>query len=875
MASENTIIIDVEVQASDAAQKLAQTKQQIAALKSEQKQLNEFIKAGADQTGELSAQYAQNAAEIKQLTAQEKMYTAQLNITTEGNKAMGDSLVEMSATLARLKAEYRGMTEEQRKSAGGQELLKSIQDLDGKMKEADGTLGDFQRNVGNYASALGGSNQVVVKAAQLFVGGFRNGLTQAGAALKAFGKTLLTTPVGWIMAGVTALIKVFQQLRDAFRRNDEAGTALAVAMARLKPVVTAIKEVFTALAGAVATFVGGVTKAASAIIGFLVPSFREAAKAAEEAVRAQDALEDKEREYTVASAQRAKERAQLEDEARNNEKLTNEERMAMLTRSKELAEQDLKDRKEIAAEKFRLLQQEAKETNDTSDAMKNRLAEAQAAMLDADREFVEGTRRLNRQLRSTREEMERDAQQKAQAARQRWEEIKRARQEAAKTETDELRKLEDMTIAMITDEAEREEKTLKVKYDREVADLRKRLDEEKNLTAKAREAINAQIVMLEKQHTAELEAIRERYSKEALDREIAAQREIIDARIAAMDEGQAKEEAALNARYAAEIQDLRRRLTEEADLTVSEREALNEKIKSLEMQQAADIAAIRKKAWEDNIKSLYEQSTANIANLLNEKLLEAGENASLQAQAQLEAARSQLAQLRGMTEQTYLSLFGTEEAYKAAVLAAEKEIYDARKASEDALAQQAQQIGDTMQAVTSSLSDVFEAVAGDTEEYEKFKKAMAIVDAMISMATTIAAATTASTAGDPYTMAIRIAANVAAVTAQFAAVIKAIKAAAIPSAPSFAEGGIVPGTDYTGDKVVSRLNSGEMVLTKAMQENLLRLLSAGVPAHSVDYSRMREAFREAVAELPAPTLVYSQFEDFTRNIRKINNITRL
>lgn len=871
MASENTIIIDVEVQASDAAQKLAQTKQQIASLKSEQKQLNEFIKAGADQTGELSAQYAQNAAEIKQLTAQEKMYTAQLNITTEGNKAMGDSLVEMSATLARLKAEYRGMTEEQRKSAGGQELLKSIQDLDGKMKEADGTLGDFQRNVGNYASALGGSNQVVVKAAQLFAGGFRNGITQAGAALKAFGKTLLTTPVGWIVAGVTALIKVFQQLRDAFQRNDEAGTALAVAMARLKPVVTAIKEVFSALAGAVATFVGGVTKAASAIIGFLVPSFKAASQAAAEAAKAQDALEDKEREYTVSSAQRAKERAQLEDEARNNEKLTNEERMAMLTRSKELAEQDLKDRKAIAEEKFRLLQQEAKETNDTSDAMKNRLAEAQAAMLDADREFVEGTRRLNRQLRATREEMERDAQQKAQAARQRWEEIKRARQEAAKTELDELRKLEDMTLAMITDEAEREEKTANTKYSREVADLKKRLDEEKNLTAKAREAINAQIVLLEKQHTAEVEAIREKYSKEALDREIAAQREIIDARIAAMDEGQAKEEAAVNAKYAAELQDLRRRLTEEADLTVSEREALNERIKAIEAQQAREIEAIRSEA----IKKTYDALALDLSNRLERAMLDAGENARLQAEAQLAYAQQAYNTLVTMDEATKAAMYDSEAQYQAAVLASEKAVYDARKANEETLQQQANEIGQTMQAVTSSLSDLFGAAAEDTEAYEKFKKAMAIVDAMISMATTIAAATTASTQGDPYTMAIRIAANVAAVTAQFAAVIKAIKAAAIPSAPAFSEGGVVPGDSWTGDKVTARLNSGEMVLTKAMQENLLRLLANGIPAATIDYARLEEAFRDAVAEMPNPVMIYSEFEQFQRNVKKIRNITKI
>lgn len=52
--------------------------------------------------------------------------------------------------------------------------------------------------------------------------------------------------------------------------------------------------------------------------------------------------------------------------------------------------------------------------------------------------------------------------------------------------------------------------------------------------------------------------------------------------------------------------------------------------------------------------------------------------------------------------------------------------------------------------------------------------------------------------------------------------------AAIASAPKFAGGGIVPGTSFGGDRVLARLNSGEMVLNKAQQARLFsRLNSAG------------------------------------------------
>jgi hypothetical protein len=166
------------------------------------------------------------------------------------------------------------------------------------------------------------------------------------------------------------------------------------------------------------------------------------------------------------------------------------------------------------------------------------------------------------------------------------------------------------------------------------------------------------------------------------------------------------------------------------------------------------------------------------------------------------------------------------------------------------------------------MSDLFEAIAGDSEEYETFKKAMAIADASISLAQTIAAATAVSASqGDPYTMAIRIASNVAAVTAQFAAVVKAIKAATIPSAPKFAEGGVVPGTSYTGDKVLIRANSGERVLTKEMSDNLVKMLAQGVPSWGMDYERLEQAFERAASRMPAPVLDYSEFVAYGRKVQ--------
>lgn len=61
------------------------------------------------------------------------------------------------------------------------------------------------------------------------------------------------------------------------------------------------------------------------------------------------------------------------------------------------------------------------------------------------------------------------------------------------------------------------------------------------------------------------------------------------------------------------------------------------------------------------------------------------------------------------------------------------------------------------------------------------------------------------------------------IMAQMAAMI-----AQIHSATGFAEGGIVGGNQYNGDKIIARLSSGEMVLNRAQQANLFNMINSGI-----------------------------------------------
>ena len=878
--NEDRILIEVEVNAGKSAEDLANVRSRMDALKDAQRRLKTEMKElqavqlkngqmnveDAKTLAELNRQYADNAAELKQLTAQEKVYTSQIQIATQNDRQYGDSIIELGAQLAQLKQQYRGLSAAQRESEAGKAMQKQIADLDAQVKQFDASLGDHQRNVGNYTSALLGLNGNVAKVAELFQTGLTAGLKTAGTALKSFGKTLLTTPVGWILAGVAAVVKVFQQLRDAFKRNDEAGTALQVALARFQPILTGIRKLFEGLAKGVAAVVDGLTKAATAVLN-LIPAYREASQAAKDLVKAQDDLQQQQRESAVRQAENNKKIAELNKKARSDEKLTAKEKEEIYKEIDELSRQNLEDElknRQTEYDNYVKWMEQQRKLDDEALDQKNRLY---IALIQAQTDYLNETTRAASRESQARQEQQKEEEARRKAAQQAAREAAQKRKEAAEKELAELRKLEDMQVSIIADARERAEAETVLSYRRQIADLEKRLKEEKDLTINARAAINAQITLLQREQAQKLQEISDNATKEAIAREIAAQEAIVDAQIAAIENETERVVEAEKVRADREIAALRERLQEEKDLTLSEKAAINAQIEQKERESAEKVAQIRKDAAEKAAKDLFENTMLRYSNALDEQILKAGENAQDVAAAELEFARQQLDALKKMDATTKDAMFENEEQYKAAVLAAEKEVYNARLNTSQALQQQAKEVADTMQAVTGALSDLFEAAAGDSEAYAKFKKAMAIVDATISLAQTIAAATAISTEGDSYTLAIRIAANVASVTAQFAAVIKAIKSASIPSAPSFERGGIVPGTSYTGDNVTTRLNSREMVLTLQQQGNLFDLINAGLPRGGIDYRRLAAAFAEGAAQLPAPVLAYSEFKAFERDVR--------
>lgn len=133
----------------------------------------------------------------------------------------------------------------------------------------------------------------------------------------------------------------------------------------------------------------------------------------------------------------------------------------------------------------------------------------------------------------------------------------------AKTETDVLRSSQDARLSLIRDSYTRESAILKANSQRQIEDIKTRLKTESNLTRKARQALNQQMLAIQEKYNRDAEDLRNRYA--AID--LAAQRETEDVRIALMADGAEKQRTELRVQYERRIEDLTTVLATERDLT--------------------------------------------------------------------------------------------------------------------------------------------------------------------------------------------------------------------------------------------------------------------------------------------------------------------
>ncbi len=792
MAEEKeTILIDVQLNTDELVEQTANAVKALANLQAEQRELNKTIKEGGTLTDEQKKRYAEIGKAIEDVKTQIKSNTALLNENAKSTRESNGSLNDMRQRLKEAQAAYAALSKEQREGEIGKRAQEDIKALSDEVKSIESAIGDSRRNVGNYAEALEGLEAQVgsiddaiknltsgsISGASKGIQGLA-GVIKGGAipAVKAFAKTLLTTPLGWIAAAIATVVAVLGKLKEAIKKNDDAGTAFAKLAATFEPIIDGISK-------ALDTVVGWLGKAADAVANFL-GSFSDSAKAAQDLVTATDNLQEAERQYVVNSAKYSKEIEELKDKAVQSDKYSVEQRREFLQQAIALQEKDLEDQKNIAAERLRILKETAAKESDTSDETKNKIAEAEAAKIRAEANYFTRKKELTSQLVAFDKQIQ-DSE--AQRTAQLQEEV-RKRREAREKEVAEtrslMRELEDAIITNIQDDELRERAELQTKYDREIEDLQRRLDTEKTLTETQRNIIRDIIIQTEIERD---NVLSEYDAKIAADRVQRAQ----------------KEREQLEAEW---------RKTQEA-------------LKEIEGEEETE----------------YIPTPEEVAARLG-----------LTAEG-IEYYKQLLSQ--GKDSQT---------AFDEAV----------RVSTEQNLQEFGSSIGGLSSAF-SALSDAVGEYGEENEAAQKAQKAFAMAGILTGQAQSIANGAVAISAGIASAAATPFPANIPAiisVVAQITAIVASVASSIaqakqlLSSAGSYATGGIIPGTSYSGDRLTAQVNSGEMILNKQQQKQLFDIANSGGQPLGIDYNAMAAAMAQAVAAQPAPVVVYKELQDFGDNV---------
>lgn len=370
---------------------------------------------------------------------------------------------------------------------------------------------------------------------------------------------------------------------------------------------------------------------------------------------------------------------------------------------------------------------------------------------------------------------------------------------------------EDFAVSLIQDETARAIAQRQIQGEREIAQLQQKLDTEKNLTAESRDQL-AELI---------------RGKQEALNAEL-EQMAIDAANKLTEEQVKAEEERARRIlEYKAEL----------AEENSPEELEIQKQLLDLQMQQELEALNLTEEE-----KYLIRETFAKKAEELDKQY---HDNLVKQAEDARQAYKSVLRSTASEASKTFGAMSDMLNQYG-------EENEDARKAAKafgiaQIITDQAISIADTAKAITA-------AVAGATE----------------------AAASTGPAA--PFLLSAYIVSMVGAVLGAIASAgssIASAKQLMAGDAGKYEHGGTIPGTSYTGDKLIAHVNSGEGIYTGTQANNLLQEIANNPIRGGFDYEAMADAMAYAVAQQPAPVMDYQEFTDFQQKVSTYNEIAKV
>ena len=681
MEDNQQVIIEIETNYSEAVKLMAQYRAEADRFRQANADLKKELKEGKISQEEYNIQTAANTAQMKNANEAAATWERTVRNSLKVDQEKVGSLKQHMAQLSILTNQYKSLSEEERNSAEGVALKDKINEITDALKGSEEEIQLYQRNVGNYKQSIidavagtGKFGEMIAKLAGS-MGLTTSATAGATGALGAMNTQMLGLSMNPVVATLGVLATVIALIARTIKSSEDATNRWNVVLAPFKRMMDGLLSVLQSAVGQILSFVeaGGKMLNWAMKMGERLPIVGDALKEVNAqnreaiAIAKEKADIDKQaRTNEVDNAKDALRVAELRKQAKDKENNTAKERLAAVKEANAIEEQASKRNVELAERRLEVLKTESswaennKETNDE-------LAKLEADVYRAKQEYFSKTMELLEQENTARNEIAAEEKARHDAAIAQAKERAAAIAEAKKTELDELRKAEDMALELLTEGLAKQTEQINVKYDRQIADLKKRLDTEKNLTVDARKAINDQIILSDQLRAQELAVI----SQESIEKQIADEEALVKKRLE--DTKKTAEEKAEQLRLEWENRLLRTRdgSMQEYDLKVQQAQAEYDAI--LNMDAATKSA-------------LYASDEAYTNALLtNKKKLDDATKASNDAEQKAVEVKLQAAQAIGHGFQQVLEAFG-EENSKLASLAKMIALFNIGLATAEAIA---------------------------------------------------------------------------------------------------------------------------------------------------------------------------------------------
>lgn len=442
-------------------------------------------------------------------------------------------------------------------------------------------------------------------------------------------------------------------------------------------------------------------------------------------------------------------------------------------------------------------------------------------------------------------------------------------EEIAKKEEAEIRKAEDLLAQLVEQTAEQRRKQIEVQYDRQIEDLRKRLETEKGLSVNAKKAITAQMVALEKVKEKKLTEFDLTVKDEAIKREqVYIQNMLASVKKGTKEEYQLRIKA-IDAAYQLEVDEANKQVMSEKeknDLLAS----INAKYYEQEQQ-----------AYKDYHNKLQEEQTKAIENRFKAKILETQIDSN--GTDELGVLRLQMEEKQALLEAAQQKEGETIEAFNLRKLQLEQDYQQAKKEVGEKEIEVERGKYEAISGMIGATAQVAEAFSENSKGMAKASKVLALAEIAINTGVALAQGIKqAQSVPFPANIAA-IATTVTTIIANIASAIKTVKSA------KFASGGLVtgPGSE-TSDSIPARLSNGESVMTASATRMFAPALSAfnqiggGVPIMSsagggaqMGEEYLARAVARGMAMAPRPVVSVEEINSTAGRVETIERVATI